>query len=302
MRRRVSRTFSRGRIEKGGLRNPIESERPAPLHDPPTPPIRRYADTPILGPSRMIRLSLGGKSKSLRRPKRKRAVSSASVFETQDGAASDPSGSSSSAAPSASAERAGAKRARGDGESPSGMRGKKGDVSREAVIERRNAAGCSCAEAGDMKGAIGHWRAALALQPKDAKAEAKLHEQSSQVLLEMGRTFEAISAAERAVSCAPEWLPARLSLGRAQLNHGEPAMAVQTFQKATHLEPRSAEAWQDLAYAKKALSRARVASKAAAPSDAEAWRARAILRGDDGKVVRDSGSSSAVRMPVDPKR
>ncbi|KXZ55991.1 hypothetical protein GPECTOR_2g1543 [Gonium pectorale] len=50
---------------------------------------------------------------------------------------------------------------------------------------------------------------------------ADLHEAHSQVLLELGRTWEAVRAAGRAVELRPQWAEAHLALARAQLNLGE---------------------------------------------------------------------------------
>ena len=42
-----------------------------------------------------------------------------------------------------------------------------------------------------------------------------------QVLLQLGSTWEAVRAAERAVQLTPQWADAHVTLARAQMNFGE---------------------------------------------------------------------------------
>lgn len=83
--------------------------------------------------------------------------------------------------------------------------------------------------------ALTHWDAALRLSPEHQMA-AKLLEAKAQVLIELGRTFEAIKSSTAATELAPNFAAAFLTLGRAQLNFGEPEYAVQSLERAIKLD------------------------------------------------------------------
>ncbi|GFR44871.1 hypothetical protein Agub_g6214, partial [Astrephomene gubernaculifera] len=61
---------------------------------------------------------------------------------------------------------------------------------------------------------------------------AELHELHSQVLRELGSSWEAVRAAGRAVQLRPTWAEAHLALGRAQVNLGEPVLAEASYERA----------------------------------------------------------------------
>ncbi|KAF9687161.1 hypothetical protein SADUNF_Sadunf02G0065000 [Salix dunnii] len=137
--------------------------------------------------------------------------------------------------------------------------------------------GNKLAEDGNYREALGKWEAALNLMP----GNAVLHEQKAQVLLEIGDAWSALKAATREFhvfsSLILEFQPvcyglsvldigvellswnrhglrydndilynmAWITLGRAQLNFGEPDSAIESFDRALTLKPDSKEAQDD---------------------------------------------------------
>lgn len=89
--------------------------------------------------------------------------------------------------------------------------------------------------------ALGKWESALLLMPD----RAILHEQKAQILLELGETWKALKAATRATELEPSWGEAWITLGRAQLNYGEPDSAIESLDRALAIKPDSAEARND---------------------------------------------------------
>ncbi|CAK7346896.1 unnamed protein product [Dovyalis caffra] len=128
------------------------------------------------------------------------------------------------------------------------------------------AQGNKLAEDGKYREALGKWEAALNLMPENAV----LHEQKAQVLLEIGDAWNALKAATRKphrifpdssgacltynvnqwadvadfVKLQPQ-IVARITLGRAQLNFGEPDSAIESFDRALAIKPDSKEAQDD---------------------------------------------------------
>ncbi|CAB4266841.1 unnamed protein product [Prunus armeniaca] len=103
------------------------------------------------------------------------------------------------------------------------------------------AEGTKLAEGGKYREALGKWEAALMLMPENAV----LHEQKAQVLLEIGDPWNAVKAATRATELKPSWDEAWVTLGRAQLNFGEPDSAIESFDSALAIKPDSEEARDD---------------------------------------------------------
>ncbi|MED6216807.1 hypothetical protein PIB30_011398 [Stylosanthes scabra] len=94
---------------------------------------------------------------------------------------------------------------------------------------------------GKYREALGKWESALTLMPD----LAVLHEQKAQVLLEIGDAWNALKAATRATELEPSWAEAWVTLGRAQLNFGEPDNAIESFDAALSLKPDFEEARDD---------------------------------------------------------
>ncbi|KNA19507.1 hypothetical protein SOVF_061000 [Spinacia oleracea] len=101
--------------------------------------------------------------------------------------------------------------------------------------------GNKLAEDGKYREALGKWEAAITLMPE----KAVLHEQKAQILLEVGDSWGALKAATRATELDPSWAEALTTLGRAQLNYGEPDSAIETFDKALAIKPELADAQED---------------------------------------------------------
>ncbi|CAN1801619.1 Tetratricopeptide repeat protein 33 [Linum perenne] len=106
---------------------------------------------------------------------------------------------------------------------------------------------------GRYREALGKWEAAINLTPENAV----LHEQKAQVLLEVGDAWSALKAATRmplnclgflltgATQLRPSWPEAWVTLGRAQLNFGEPDDAIESFDRALAIQPDFKEAEVD---------------------------------------------------------
>lgn len=89
---------------------------------------------------------------------------------------------------------------------------------------------------------------------EDASQASALLELRSQCLLALDRDYEAIEASKQATELTPDWAPAWQSLGRAQLNFGEPRLAKESFTRLLSLDPSSEEAQEDLGEAQRMLA------------------------------------------------
>eukprot|EP00475_Leptophrys_vorax_P002629 TRINITY_DN11479_c0_g1_i1.p1 TRINITY_DN11479_c0_g1~~TRINITY_DN11479_c0_g1_i1.p1 ORF type:complete len:195 (-),score=49.93 TRINITY_DN11479_c0_g1_i1:181-765(-) len=112
------------------------------------------------------------------------------------------------------------------------------------------AIGAKCAEAGDWSGALMHWNAHLQVNPQDFK----VLEEKAQVLLELGNYFEAIRTAEFAIRIDPNYSFSLLTLSRAQLEFGEPFLAMKNAQRAAFLRPDLTECRDDVSRLSKIIS------------------------------------------------
>ncbi|KAM7514797.1 hypothetical protein LguiA_004380 [Lonicera macranthoides] len=111
--------------------------------------------------------------------------------------------------------------------------------------------GNKLAEDGKYREALGKWEAALTLMPD----RAVLHEQKAQVLLEIGDAWSALKAATRATELEPSWSEAWVTLGRAQLNFGEPDSAIESFDRALAIKPDLVEGQDDRQTASKLVKK-----------------------------------------------
>ncbi|KAG7587353.1 Tetratricopeptide repeat-containing domain [Arabidopsis thaliana x Arabidopsis arenosa] len=155
------------------------------------------------------------------------------------------------------------------------------DLEAKDLAESIRAQGDKLAEEGKYQEALGKWEAALNLVPEDAV----LHEQKAQVLLELGDAWKALKAATRnalslsvllllymynleyyehflwfsfitgATEIDPSWAEAWTTLGRAQLNFGEPDSAIRSFESALLINADSREAKDDLKTAKQLIKK-----------------------------------------------
>ncbi|XP_016553829.1 tetratricopeptide repeat protein 33 isoform X2 [Capsicum annuum] len=103
-----------------------------------------------------------------------------------------------------------------------------GDDDTMKLVESFQEQGNKLAEEGKYREALGKWESALLLMPD----RAILHEQKAQILLELGETWKALKAATRATELEPSWDEAWVTLGRAQLNYGEPDSAIESLDRA----------------------------------------------------------------------
>lgn len=98
-------------------------------------------------------------------------------------------------------------------------------------------AGNERASQGDLEGALMQYKESLRYDD----SAYKIHEQVAQLHLEMDQTFPAIQAATAATKLAPTWPIGFLTLSRAQLNHGEPLLALSSISEALRLDPDNDE-------------------------------------------------------------
>jgi len=119
--------------------------------------------------------------------------------------------------------------------------------------------GNAAAASGEYSTALRHWDAALAQRPLP-QAAAVLHEQKAQCYLEVGAHWDAVRSATVATELRSDWPFGWLTLGRAQLQFGEPELAVRSFSEVLKLDSdgeAGAAARQDLIEAVAAMEEQR---------------------------------------------
>ncbi|KZV28812.1 tetratricopeptide repeat protein 33 [Dorcoceras hygrometricum] len=127
------------------------------------------------------------------------------------------------------------------GRNTSGAGSDVGDEKKKNIAQEFEAQGNKLAEEGRYREALSKWETAITLMP----GHAVLHEQKAQVLLELGDAWNALKAAARAAELEPTWAEAWITVGRAQLNFGEPDSAIESFDKALAIKPESKDAKDD---------------------------------------------------------
>lgn len=148
------------------------------------------------------------------------------------------------------------------GAEPAQEGGAVGASPQAAQVARLREEGNAFAEEGSYGKALSRWDAALALDP----CQAVLQEQRAQVLLELGNPWPAVQAATRATELEPSWGTAWVTLARAQLNYGEPAMAVRSLQNAVRLQAGDLDVLKELQHAQSLVVHQHLAGRESAMS------------------------------------
>lgn len=128
-------------------------------------------------------------------------------------------------------------------------------ISSEAAKDKGN----TLASGGNFSGALTAFDTSIRLLQAEpfeeaeaearARREAALHESRAQALLALERDWDAVCAARRATEMHPAWPDAWVTQGRAQMNLGEPTLAVASFTAALARDGGHAEAAAELARA-----------------------------------------------------
>jgi hypothetical protein len=94
--------------------------------------------------------------------------------------------------------------------------------------------------------------------------------------LETGRTWLAVQSAGRAIALAPNWPTGHVTLGRAQLNLGEPELALTSMEHAAALLPEGEDLDTAEVDAVRSLVQQRKRIAAVGSGDATAGRMKVV--------------------------
>lgn len=92
--------------------------------------------------------------------------------------------------------------------------------------------------------------------------------------MEVGEDWKAVQCAQRAVELQPGWAAGHLTLSRAQLNLGEPELALQSCERVLQLDPEHAEAAAELSGLRVLVLQRRQSGDAAAGQRAHVLQGR----------------------------
>ena len=123
-------------------------------------------------------------------------------------------------------------------------------------LEQELQRGIDCHKAGQLSDAIRHYRTVLTEDPANVDALNLM----SVVALTAGDGHTAASLAAAALEQQPEWFLSHINLGNALQSLGRAEEAIDSFQKAVMLNPRSAEAYVNLSGALNLAGRSETAA------------------------------------------
>jgi tetratricopeptide (TPR) repeat protein len=162
---------------------------------------------------------------------------------------------------------------------------------------------------GKQEEAAGHFRAALAANPRFWKARGGL----GMALLISGEVEGAIAELTEAVRNAPQLIPAQISLGLAHLLQGDPSQALPCFDEALRFDPRHVDASYDRAYALRLLARPEAEQQYArarrldpgwpdtAGQEAWGWATSADPRARNGRLALLRAQMACIAQPQHPR-
>uniref|UniRef100_A0A1I8GUX5 TPR_REGION domain-containing protein n=2 Tax=Macrostomum lignano TaxID=282301 RepID=A0A1I8GUX5_9PLAT len=124
------------------------------------------------------------------------------------------------------------------------------ETNKRSIAQKRQLlidAGSASAESGDWASALVSFRKALSLDSVEtsdqSQQRARLLEMAAQAHLALGEFCAGAGLATEAVSLAPNWAPARQTLGRCQVSAGLTRQALKSFAYACFLDPTEPDIW-----------------------------------------------------------